>query len=87
MWRSAAPDFTTAPSKITADCDRSSIDVDQRACEVSVIERRKFRFTIDEVPNFALDIMGAMARRIRGMGQAMRLPPAGEGDMRGQFAD
>jgi hypothetical protein len=25
----------------------------------------------DEVPNFALYIMGAMARRIRGMGQAM----------------
>jgi hypothetical protein len=26
---------------------------------------------IDEVPNFALYVMGAMARRIRGMGQAM----------------
>jgi hypothetical protein len=26
---------------------------------------------IDEVPNFALYIMGAMARRIRGMSQAM----------------
>jgi hypothetical protein len=32
----------------------------------------KFRFMVDEVPNFALYIMGAMARRIRGMGQAMR---------------
>jgi len=27
---------------------------------------------VDEVPNVALDIMGAMARRIRGMGQTMR---------------
>jgi hypothetical protein len=26
---------------------------------------------VDEVPNFALYIMGAMARRIRGMGRAM----------------
>jgi hypothetical protein len=26
---------------------------------------------VDEIPNFALYIMGAMARRIRGMGQAM----------------
>jgi CRP/FNR family transcriptional regulator len=41
------------------------------ACEVSVIDRRKFRFMVDEVPNFAQYIMGAMARRIRGMGQAM----------------
>jgi CRP-like cAMP-binding protein len=40
-------------------------------CEVSVIDQRKFRFMVDEVPNFAHYIMGAMARRIRGMGQAM----------------
>jgi len=26
---------------------------------------------VDEVPNFAIYVMGAMARRIRGMGQAM----------------
>jgi hypothetical protein len=29
------------------------------------------RFMVDEVPNFAQYIMGAMARRIRGMGEAM----------------
>jgi CRP-like cAMP-binding protein len=40
-------------------------------CELSVIDQRKFRFMVDEVPNFALYIMGAMARRIRGMGNAM----------------
>jgi len=27
---------------------------------------------VDEIPNFALYIMGAMARRIRGMGQVMK---------------
>ena len=43
----------------------------KEACELSVIDQRKFLFMVDEVPNFALYIMGAMARRIRGMGQAM----------------
>ena len=43
----------------------------QDEAELSIIDQRKFRFMIDEVPNFALYIMGAMARRIRGMSQAM----------------
>jgi CRP/FNR family cyclic AMP-dependent transcriptional regulator len=50
---------------------RSSTARVKEACELSVIDERKFRFMVDEVPNFALYIMGAMARRIRGMGQAM----------------
>jgi CRP/FNR family transcriptional regulator, cyclic AMP receptor protein len=50
---------------------RSSTARVKEACELSIIDRRKFRFMVDEVPNFALYIMGAMARRIRGMGQAM----------------
>ena len=41
------------------------------AAEVSVIDQRKFRFMIDEVPNFALYIMDAMAGRIRGMKAAI----------------
>jgi CRP-like cAMP-binding protein len=53
------------------DAPRSSTARVKEACEVSIIDRRKFRFMVDEVPNFALYIMGAMARRIRGMGQAM----------------
>ena len=51
---------------------RSSTARVKEACELSLIDQRKFRFMIDEVPNFALYIMGAMARRIRGMGQTMR---------------
>ncbi len=39
--------------------------------ELSSIDKRKFRFMVDEVPYFALYVMGAMARRIRGMGHAM----------------
>jgi CRP/FNR family cyclic AMP-dependent transcriptional regulator len=50
---------------------RSSTARVKEACELSLIDQRKFRFMIDEVPNFALYIMGAMARRIRGMGKAM----------------
>jgi len=50
---------------------RSSTARVKEPCEVSAIDQRKFRFMVDEVPNFALYIMGAMARRIRGMGQAM----------------
>jgi CRP-like cAMP-binding protein len=50
---------------------RSSTARVKEACEVSVIDQRKFRFMVDEVPNFAIYIMGAMARRIRGMGRAM----------------
>src|ERR1700729_1790388 len=51
---------------------RSSTARVKEACELSVIDQRKFRFMVDEVPNFAIYIMGAMARRIRGMGQVMR---------------
>jgi CRP/FNR family transcriptional regulator, cyclic AMP receptor protein len=43
----------------------------KEAVELSIIDQRKFRFMVDEVPNFSIYIMGAMARRIRGMGQAM----------------
>jgi CRP-like cAMP-binding protein len=50
---------------------RSSTARVKEACELSLIDQRKFRFMVDEVPNFALYIMGAMARRIRGMSQAM----------------
>jgi CRP-like cAMP-binding protein len=50
---------------------RSSTARVKEACELSLIDTRKFRFMVDEVPNFALYIMGAMARRIRGMSQAM----------------
>ena len=46
---------------------RSSTARVKEACELSLIDQRKFRFMVDEVPNFALYIMGAMARRIRGI--------------------
>ena len=50
---------------------RSSTARVKQECDVSVIDARTFRFMVDEVPNFAQYIMGAMARRIRGMGQSM----------------
>jgi CRP/FNR family cyclic AMP-dependent transcriptional regulator len=57
-------------SMIDGAARRSTARV-KEACELSLIDQRKFRFMVDEVPNFALYIMGAMARRIRGMGRAM----------------
>jgi CRP-like cAMP-binding protein len=53
------------------DAPRSSTARVKEACELSLIDKRKFRFMVDEVPNFAHYIMGAMARRIRGMSLAM----------------
>ena len=53
------------------DAPRSSTARVKETCELSLIDQRKFRFMVDEVPNFALYIMGVMARRIRGMSQAM----------------
>lgn len=53
------------------DNPRSSTARAREACELSMIDARTFRFMVDEVPNFAAYIMGAMARRIRGLGKAM----------------
>jgi len=53
------------------DAPRSSTARVKETCELSLIDQRKFHFMVDEVPNFALYIMGAMARRIRGMSQVM----------------
>lgn len=50
---------------------RSSTARVQEDCELSIIDARMFRFMVDEVPNFAMYIMGVLARRIRGMSQAM----------------
>ena len=53
------------------DQQRTSTARAKEACELSQIDVRTFRFMVDEVPNFAAYIMGVMARRIRGMSQAM----------------
>lgn len=53
------------------DNPRSSTARAREACELSLIDARTFRFMVDEVPNFGAYIMSAMAKRIRGMGQAM----------------
>jgi CRP/FNR family cyclic AMP-dependent transcriptional regulator len=51
---------------------RSSTARVKEDSELSVIDQRTFRFMVDEVPNFAMYIMGVLARRIRGMSQVMR---------------
>ena len=53
------------------DAPRASTARVKDAAEVSVLDKRKFRFMIDEIPNFSFYIMGAMARRIRGLGKTI----------------
>ena len=50
---------------------RSSTARVKEDSELSVIDQRTFRFMVDEVPNFAMYIMGVLARRIRGMSAVM----------------
>jgi CRP/FNR family transcriptional regulator, cyclic AMP receptor protein len=50
---------------------RSSTARVREDSELSVIDQRTFRFMVDEVPNFAMYIMGVLARRIRGMSQVI----------------
>ena len=65
------PDEAIGFMSVIDEAPRSSTARVREAVELSVIDQRRFRFMVDEVPNFALYIMGAMARRIRGMSQAM----------------
>jgi CRP-like cAMP-binding protein len=53
------------------EMERTSTARVKEAAELSIIDRRQFRFMIDEVPNFALYIMQVMAHRIRGMSHAI----------------
>ena len=50
---------------------RSSTARVKEDSELSVIDQRTFLFMVDGVPNFALYIMGMLARRIRGMSAVM----------------
>jgi CRP-like cAMP-binding protein len=45
---------------------RSSTAWVKEAREVSVIDQRRFRYMVGEVPNVAQYVMGSMARRIGG---------------------
>jgi CRP/FNR family transcriptional regulator, cyclic AMP receptor protein len=39
--------------------------------ELSVIDKRQFRFMLDEIPNFAMYVISVMAARIHGMSHAI----------------
>ncbi len=43
----------------------------REAAELSALDRKKFDFMLDEVPNFARYVLGSMADRIRGITQAV----------------
>ena len=65
------PNETIGFMSIIHDAPRGSTTRVQEAAELSIIDQRKFRFMVDEIPHFAHDITGVMARRIRGMSNAM----------------
>ena len=65
----AQVDFKGKTVTVIDGFPRSSTARVKEAAQVSVIDQKKFRFMIDEVPNFAKYIMDAMAHRIRGMGR------------------
>jgi CRP-like cAMP-binding protein len=67
----AGPNEAIGFMSMIDNAPRSSTARVKETCELSVIDARMFRFMVDEVPNFALYIMGVLARRIRGMGAAM----------------
>ena len=50
---------------------RSATARAKESVQLSVIDQRTFKFMVDEVPNFAMYVLGAMARRIRGMSRAI----------------
>jgi CRP/FNR family cyclic AMP-dependent transcriptional regulator len=50
---------------------RSATARAKESVQLSVIDQRTFKFMVDEVPNFAMYVMSAMARRIRGMSRAI----------------
>jgi CRP/FNR family cyclic AMP-dependent transcriptional regulator len=43
----------------------------KETAEVSLVDDRKFRFMIDELPNFSMFVMNAMAARIRQLGHSI----------------
>ncbi len=47
---------------------RSSTARVRETCELSAIDKRQFRFMVDEVPNFSMYLLNVLSRRIRGMG-------------------
>ena len=40
-------------------------------CELAMIDQEKFRFMLEEVPNFVWFVMGQMTRRLRALNEAI----------------
>ncbi len=69
--RSAAPNEAIGFMSVIDEAPRSSTARVKEACEVSVIDQPRLPLHGRRGAEFRAHIMGAMARRIRGMGQAM----------------
>jgi CRP-like cAMP-binding protein len=51
---------------------RSATVTTRTACTFAVIDQKRFRFLVDETPRFAIEVMGAMARRLRQCDERLR---------------
>lgn len=49
------------------DAPGSATVVAATACRLAAVDERRFRFLVQQTPNFALDVMRALADRLRAM--------------------
>jgi CRP-like cAMP-binding protein len=53
------------------DSPRSATVTACTDCKLAVIDKKRFHFLVDETPGFAIDVMRAMARRLKQADQRM----------------
>lgn len=51
--------------------ERSATVLAETNCSFVVIDRRRFRYLVTEAPEFALEVMRVLCRRLRGMDKAL----------------
>lgn len=61
------------------DSPRSATVTACADCELAIIDKKRFHFLVDETPHFAIDVMRAMARRLKQADQRLSGSAAGSG--------
>jgi CRP/FNR family transcriptional regulator, cyclic AMP receptor protein len=64
--RTLGPDDVFGEMAIVDRTPRSATAIAATDCVLAVIDRRRFLFLVQETPMFALQVMSAMASRLRG---------------------
>lgn len=66
VLRTLGPDDVFGEMALVDQSPRSAAAVAESPCVLAVIDRRRFLFLVQETPTFALQVMSAMASRLRG---------------------